>query len=201
MGAQERPTGVSPWHLRRIAVYRYLAFTPELQLWPSAKFDRPMRSLYLTLFATLALATVVSGFLAAREVYQELHHFFLRSRYNPLHLEERSFSQDTGRGMRTEDSAMAEVNKSDAPITYRFPFRISGEYQACADPAREASVTFSHAKLIDGREKIIRRILPSQFRAGKQINSLQTNGDSVQMTTTAGANDAILILSFHSHFL
>jgi hypothetical protein len=55
-------------------------------------------------------------------------------------------------------------------------------------------MTFSHAKLLDAHGKIIKSILPLQFQAVQQINSLRINGDSVQMTTTAGVNDPILIL-------
>ena len=108
---------------------------------------------------------------------------------------------DIGDGFRETDSARVPIAKSGVPAVKRFPIP-KGNYRALRfDPIdKEATVIFSGAKILDSRGKVIRSFSASQFQAAQQISSLNIDGESVQMTTVAGANDPILNISFDMPF-
>jgi hypothetical protein len=155
---------------------------------------------YLSVFGALILAAVVSIPLIAKSLSKASSFSFEIT----LQSSAQGYAQifyDIGGGFRETDSARVPIAKSSVPTVNRFPIP-NGNYRALRfDPIdREASVTFSGVKILDSSGKVIKFFSASQFRAGNQISSLKTDGESVQMTTVAGAYDPILDIALDAPF-
>lgn len=157
--------------------------------------------LYPSVFAALILAAVVSIPLIAKSLSKGSSFSFEITLQSSAKGHAQIF-YDIGGGFRETDSARVPIAKGNVPGVNRFPIP-KGNYRALRfDPIdREATVTFSGAKILDSSGKVIKFFSASQFRAAHQISSLKTDGESVQMTTVAGAYDPILDIAFNAPFL
>ena len=147
---------------------------------------------YRSVFAGLILAAVVSILFIPKPLSKSF------SFEIALQSSAQGYAQiyyNIGGGFRERDSARVPIAKSSVPAVYRFPIPVpKGNYRALRfDPIdREATVTFSGAKIVDSSGKVIKFFSASQFQAVQQIRSLKIHGETVQMTTVAVANDPIV---------
>ena len=155
---------------------------------------------YPSVFSALILAAVLSIPLIAKSLSKASSFSFEITLQSSAKGHAQIF-YDIGGGFRETDSARVPIAKGNVPAVYRFPIP-KGNYCAMRfDPIdREATVTFSGAKILDSSGKVIKYFSVSQFRAAHQIISLKTDGESVQMTTVAGAYDPILDIALDAPF-
>jgi len=102
---------------------------------------------------------------------------------------------DIGRGFNETDSVRLNIEGGGRPALLKFPLP-PGTYRALRfDPIDcEAKVTFSQTRMVSPFGTVIKTFAPKDFEPAKQIASQEVHGDSLTITTTAGANDPFLRL-------
>jgi hypothetical protein len=102
---------------------------------------------------------------------------------------------DLGRGYNEDDSSRQPLNIEPQPVIYRYMMPM-GDFKALRlDPNDGVGTfTFSHAEIVNYRNKVVRSFKPSDFKSFSQIARLEVQGDTLVVQTTPGARDPILEL-------
>ncbi|HVW21329.1 MAG TPA: hypothetical protein VHC86_08945 [Opitutaceae bacterium] len=104
---------------------------------------------------------------------------------------------DYGAGFTEADSTLRPLARSEVPVHYRLEIP-PGTYRWIRfDPIDRAGVvTIRNARLSDADGRTVASLPAARFKALNQIQSLAESGGALVATTTPGANDPQLVLSF-----
>ena len=107
---------------------------------------------------------------------------------------------DRGGGMSEPESALQAITAGHPQLlSFALPF---GRYRALRfDPLdRDARMSFSGARVVDGSGRVRVAFAPGQFQAQDEIGSLAVEGDVLHVETTPGATDPHLWLNLAGAF-
>ena len=107
---------------------------------------------------------------------------------------------DLGRSFNEADSSALAMAVGVEQV-YRLPLP-EGDYEALRfDPTTaDGVIVLSSARIVDGRDRVILRFSPDQFRPVQQIASARRDGDRLRIEMVPGATDAITLIDGVSPF-